>query len=291
MAKEVIKMRKLITSFILILSFAVTVLAVDPGVPDTIAYQQRVYVPFNQGNWSTAFVEVYFVTDDSVSDVTVPTAWHSSDNLIYADSIIWGDLMLQWDDYWSSINRDTSIIHILGFSDLGGADNPPLYTNLSRLTAFTIRLKISPNATPQIVTLDTTRDRRMGSANFGPFNGGNSFTPIIIPGSLYYGITTGVEQSEILPSEYLLAQNYPNPFNPITQISFDIPTAGNVNIEVYNLLGQKINTLVSGYKDVGHYTVTWNATDESGQPVPSGVYFYRLTTNNHSETKRMMLLK
>jgi hypothetical protein len=284
-------MRKLLISFAIILLFAAAVMAADPGLPDTVIYQRGVYVPFNQGNWSTAFVQVYFVTDDSVSDITMPTAWHSSDNQIYADSIIWGDLMMQWDDYWSSINRDTSIIHILGFSDLGGADNPVLFTNLERITAFTIRFKISPTAVPQIVTLDTTRDRRMGSANFGTFGGSNSFTPTIATGSLYYGTTSGTEISEVLPSEYLLSQNYPNPFNPITRISFDIPSAGNVNIDVYNLLGQKVNTLVSGYKDVGHYTVTWNATDEAGQPVPSGVYFYRLTTENHSETKRMMLLK
>jgi hypothetical protein len=284
-------MSKMITSFLLILSFAVTVLALDPGVPDTVVYQQGVYVPLNQGNWSTAFVEVYFVTDDSIGNLVIPTTWHSADHQIYADSIIWGNLMSQWDEQWYSINTDTSIIHLLGFADIGGEDNPYIFTNLLRFTALTIRFKISPSAIPQIVTIDTTYDRLMGRASFGPINGDPEYIPIVVGGSLYYGITSGMESSGVLPSEYLLAQNYPNPFNPITQISFDVPTAGNVNIDVYNLLGQKINTLVSGYKDVGHYSVTWNATDEVGQPVPSGVYFYRLTTNNHSETKRMMLLK
>jgi hypothetical protein len=285
-------MRSAIISSLIVLLFAVSVFAIDPGVPDTIVYQERVYAPLNQGNWSTAMVDVYFITDDSVSDVTVPTTWRSTDNQIYADSIIWGSFMMQWDDYWSSINRDTSIIHILGFSDLGGADNPPLYTNFDRLAAFTIRFRISPTAAPQIVTLDTTRDRRMGSANFGPFNGGNSYTPIIIPGSLYYGISTGIESSDNpVPTGYLLEQNYPNPFNPITQISFVVPVAGEINVEVYNLLGQKIRTLLSEYKETGRYSVAWNGMNESGQQVPSGVYFYRLTTKDHSETKRMMLLK
>jgi hypothetical protein len=284
-------MRKLQISFIMILLIVSAVMAADPGIPDTIAFQRGVYVPLNQGNWSTAFVNVYFITDDSVADITVPTAWHSSDHQIYADSIIWGDLLSQWDDHWSSINTDTSIIHILGFSDLGGADNPILFTSMERLTAFTIRFKISPTAVPQIVTIDTTRDRRMGSVNFGTYGGSNSFTPTISTGSLYYGTTSDIESSDLLPSEYLLEQNYPNPFNPITQISFGVTTAGNVNIAVYNLLGQKIKTLVSEFKDAGKYNVTWNATDDGGQPVPSGVYFYRLTTDNRSETKRMMFLK
>jgi hypothetical protein len=284
-------MRTLQISFAMILLIAAVALASDPGIPDTIAFQQGVYVPLNQGNWSTAYVEVYFVTDDSVGNLAIPTKWRSTDHQVYADSIIWGNLMSQWDEQWFSINTDTSIIHLLGFADIGGEDNPYIFTNSQRLTAMTIRFKISPSATPQIVSIDTTRDRRLGSVSFGPINGDPEYIPKIIPGSLYYGITSGVESSDGLPSEYLLEQNYPNPFNPITQISFDMPSAGNVNIEVYNLLGQKINTLVSGYKDVGHYTVTWNATDESGQPVPSGVYFYRLTTDNRSETKRMMLLK
>lgn len=285
-------MRRLTISFMMVLLLAIPVLAVDPGVPDTIAYQQHVYIPYNPGNGMIGYVSVYLITDDSVADVTIPTAWRSVDGLIYADSIIWGDLFLQWDDCWSSINRDTSIIHILGFSDLGGEDNPPLFTNLQRLTAFTIRFRISPTAEPQIVTIDTTRDRRMGSANFGPVNGGSSFTPIVVPGSLYYGIQTGIESAEnSLPTGYMLEQNFPNPFNPTTQIGFEVPSATVVNVDVYNILGQKIKTLVSEYKEVGRYSVSWNGVSESGQLVPSGVYFYRLTTKDHSETRRMMLLK
>lgn len=285
-------MRRLTISFMMVSLLAIPVLAVDPGVPDTIAYQQRVYIPYNPGNGMIGYVSVYLITDDSVADVTIPTAWRSVDGLIYADSIIWGDPFLQWDDHWSSINRDTSIIHILGFSDLGGEDNPPLFTNLQRLTAFTIRFRISPSAEPQIVTIDTTRDRRMGSANFGPVNGGSSFTPIVVPGSLYYGIQADIESNnELLPMGYMLEQNFPNPFNPTTQIGFEVPSATVVNVDVYNILGQKIKTLVSGYKDAGKYSVSWDGTNESGQAVPSGVYFYRLTTSDHSETRRMMLLK
>jgi hypothetical protein len=284
-------MKNLLTILTMIVLMAVSLMASDPGIPDTVAYQQRVYVPYNQGNWSTAYVEVYIITDDSVADLTIPTNWHSSDNLIYADSIIWSGLLMQWDEYWSSINVDTSIIHILGFSDLGGADNPPLFTNLQRMVAFTIRFRISPGAAPQIVTLDTTRDRRMGSVNFGPVNGGNSFTPQIVTGSLYYGISTDIQSQNVIPSEYGLAQNYPNPFNPITQIDYVIPAAGQINLDVYNLLGQKIKTLVSEYKSAGQYSVSWNATDESGRSVPSGVYFYRLTSKDFADTKRMMLLK
>ncbi|NLI15741.1 MAG: T9SS type A sorting domain-containing protein [candidate division Zixibacteria bacterium] len=285
-------MKKMLIGFLAVMLSAIPALADDPGIPDTIAYQQRVYIPYNPGSGMIGYLSVYLVTDDSVADITIPTTWRSTDGLIYADSVIWDNFFLQWDDCWSRINRDTSIIHILGFYDLGGEDNPPLFTNLQRITAFTIRFRIDPMAEPQIVTVDTTYDRRMGSANFGRLDGSDSFTPIVVPGSLYYGIQADIgESGRQLPTEFVLEQNYPNPFNPVTQISFELPSAGLITIEVYNILGQSIKTLISEYKNAGRYSIIWDGTNEAGQAVLSGVYFYRLTTKEQSITKRMMLLK
>ncbi|MBD3234769.1 MAG: T9SS type A sorting domain-containing protein [candidate division Zixibacteria bacterium] len=92
--------------------------------------------------------------------------------------------------------------------------------------------------------------------------------------------------SEIIPVEYGLNNSYPNPFNASTTISFELPEAGNVNLEVYNLMGQKVATLVNGHKDAGIHNVTWDASQQS-----SGVYFYRLSAGEKVFTKRMTLLK
>ncbi|MCK4461399.1 MAG: T9SS type A sorting domain-containing protein, partial [candidate division Zixibacteria bacterium] len=86
-------------------------------------------------------------------------------------------------------------------------------------------------------------------------------------------------------------QNYPNPFNPSTTISFNLPNAGQVQLSIFNVLGQKVTTLVDGQYTAGTHEVTWNGTDESGSAVGSGIYFYRITTSDFDQTKKMILMK
>jgi len=89
----------------------------------------------------------------------------------------------------------------------------------------------------------------------------------------------------------MLHQNYPNPFNPTTTINFDMPVAGHANLSIYNVKGQLVKTLVNDNQPVGRRTFTWNGTDKDNRPVSSGLYFYRLTANGSTETKKMMLIK
>lgn len=117
-----------------------------------------------------------------------------------------------------------------------------------------------------------------------------------VPGpelSLSVGVHTSVEEIEALslPDSYSLDQNYPNPFNPETRIEFSLKRAGHVELTVYNILGESIRTLVSEYLPAGYKATTWDGNDNSGQPVSSGVYLYRLTTDEYAATKKMMLVK
>ena len=89
----------------------------------------------------------------------------------------------------------------------------------------------------------------------------------------------------------LEAQNYPNPFNPSTSILFTLPTAGHVNVSVFNLLGQKVQTLYDGALSAGDHTVVWNGTDGNGNTSASGVYFYRIEAGEYQVTKKMVLTK
>ncbi|MDD3563595.1 MAG: T9SS type A sorting domain-containing protein, partial [Candidatus Cloacimonetes bacterium] len=89
----------------------------------------------------------------------------------------------------------------------------------------------------------------------------------------------------------MLNQNYPNPFNPETSISFDMPANGNAKLEIYNVKGQLVKSLFDGTATFGRTSLVWNSTDNSGQTVTSGIYFYRLSTDHHSETRKMMLMK
>jgi hypothetical protein len=85
--------------------------------------------------------------------------------------------------------------------------------------------------------------------------------------------------------------NYPNPFNPTTEISFNLPVMTNVRLDVYNIMGQKVTTLVDGPMQPGPHSVTWNGMSDSGESVASGMYFYRLEAGNYSESRKMLLLK
>jgi len=97
---------------------------------------------------------------------------------------------------------------------------------------------------------------------------------------------TGIEEITQIPKEFVLYQNYPNPFNPSTTIKFTISKTEYVNLTVYNLLGQKVKTLVSEEKNRGSYEVMFNALE-----LPSGIYFYRIQAGNFVKTKKMMLVK
>ncbi|MEW6411715.1 MAG: T9SS type A sorting domain-containing protein [Candidatus Zixiibacteriota bacterium] len=99
------------------------------------------------------------------------------------------------------------------------------------------------------------------------------------------------EVSSALPNQFGLSQNFPNPFNPTTSIRFALPQACHVELVVYNMLGQKVRTLVDQRMDAGHQLVEWDGRDGGGQQVASGVYFYRLNAADFSQTKKMMLLK
>ncbi|HER00135.1 MAG TPA: T9SS type A sorting domain-containing protein [candidate division Zixibacteria bacterium] len=97
--------------------------------------------------------------------------------------------------------------------------------------------------------------------------------------------------SPTVPDEYSLSQNYPNPFNPNTVISFELPTACNVELSVFNLLGQRVASLVNGYHDAGIYESEWDGTDDDGNRVSSGIYLYRIKAGNFVQTKKMLLAK
>jgi len=94
-----------------------------------------------------------------------------------------------------------------------------------------------------------------------------------------------------IPKTYQLSQNYPNPFNPQTTIKYDLPDPGNVNIAVYNILGQKVKTLADEYQEAGYKQVSWDGKDDGGREVASGIYFYKIKTIGFEKTKKMVLLK
>jgi len=99
------------------------------------------------------------------------------------------------------------------------------------------------------------------------------------------------EITDNIPTRYSLSQNYPNPFNPLTRIEYGLPEQSHATIEVFNVLGQRVRTLVSAIQPAGRHRVVWDGKDDQGRDVGSGIYFYRLQAGEFSESKKMVILK
>ena len=93
-----------------------------------------------------------------------------------------------------------------------------------------------------------------------------------------------------LPTDFALGQNYPNPFNPSTIIPYQLPVSAHVRLEVFNLLGQRLATLVDGVRSAGVHMAQWDATDAAGRAVGAGVYIYRLSSDDQTQSRRMVLV-
>jgi hypothetical protein len=156
------------------------------------------------------------------------------------------------------------------------------------------------------VNLNTNTFLLQGGSNYSNFIADAQGTPTVRvigssggiepPGSQFtlgLGFITDVEIAKPgIPSEYQLAQNYPNPFNPTTQINFDLPKQSAVTLEIYDMLGQKVRTLINGETmEPGYYNVSWNGTNQAGTTVSSGVYFYRIVADKFMSLKKMMFMK
>ncbi|HPN35795.1 MAG TPA: T9SS type A sorting domain-containing protein, partial [bacterium] len=103
---------------------------------------------------------------------------------------------------------------------------------------------------------------------------------------------TAVERTgNWIPTEFSIAQNYPNPFNPSTVIAYNLAKPAEVKLMVYNLLGNRVATLVNSRQTAGSYKVTWNAMDDWGRPVSAGIYFYRIEAGENVKMLKMMLIK
>ena len=109
-------------------------------------------------------------------------------------------------------------------------------------------------------------------------------------GTGYFTLPLAALRGSVLPARFALGPNYPNPFNPSTIIPYQLAASSQVRLEVFNLLGQRIATLVDEVRPAGFHTATWHAVDGSGRAVAAGVYIYRMTVGEQRQTGRMVLI-
>jgi hypothetical protein len=111
--------------------------------------------------------------------------------------------------------------------------------------------------------------------------------------SLAYDIVTSVAETEgsNLPKSFGLQQNYPNPFNPETTIKYQLPITAKVTLQIFNLQGRQVVTLINREQAAGVYSLKWDGKDKAGISVSSGIYFYRLQAKNFVQVKKLVLVR
>ena len=105
------------------------------------------------------------------------------------------------------------------------------------------------------------------------------------------GVEVAIDESGLTPFEFALHQNYPNPFNPETNIQFDVAENSDINVSIFNIMGQKVATLVNGNMDAGIYHIKWNGLSDKGIALPSGMYFYKMKSPEYQSVKKLVLVK
>ena len=109
--------------------------------------------------------------------------------------------------------------------------------------------------------------------------------------TLSFEVVLNVNEENLIPDVFALHQNYPNPFNPTTQIRYDLPEDALVSINIYDLMGRSIKSLVNSNQSAGYRSIQWNATNNLGEPVSAGMYIYMIQAGKFRQTKKMVLLK
>jgi len=184
---------------------------------------------------------------------------------------------------FSPVGGDSLEIHAIFYK----SSSPIAYTMIflggtSSYTQFTAPMTYITSDVPDDAYIELSIFSSGSNANVGSTFKVDDFT---------FGGATGVQESSISPAIFALAQNYPNPFNPSTNITYQIPTDGMVRLEIYNILGKTLATLVNEEKPAGKFAVTFD-----GSQFTSGIYFYRIDViarggKAYSQTNKMILMK
>ncbi|MCH7887032.1 MAG: T9SS type A sorting domain-containing protein [Candidatus Marinimicrobia bacterium] len=249
------------------------------------------------------FVGSVLAHSDSAYSYVAPTLWdgvstgfmvsaHTADPLVFEDSNV--EFGTSTDDLapappsglaGSVINTDVNLTWLLGDPDDKTFKENNVYRGTTSNTADMTQLASTSaneytDATAEIGVdyyyAVTSVDHAGNESDF------SNVAPVTI---------TGIGDETSLPTEFALRQNYPNPFNPSTTISYSLPTASDVKIVVYNLLGNEIATLVNGQQAAGYHNVEWNGRSDSGKLVSTGIYFYRINADDFTAIRKMILMK
>lgn len=268
-------------------------------------YEAPLWQYTNGSTDSTFEVEVWVKTNITLNASSV--TFEPMRNLFRIDSLVWGDTMQAaissrgmiaqlFIENDKTVDSDIRTYVTAGFIPLLPPYGPGIRPTTDFVKYATIFLTFKYDSLLVIQTDSIpfwVDSADIGTLDWVYTNGdGTSVFP------LFATDTVGLKYSKVfdirpglVPDVFELKQNYPNPFNPDTKIEFAVPSKTRVNLTVYNIMGQKVRTLVDEELDVGWKSVSWDGRDDSGNPVASGLYLYKVIADDFVDSKKMMMLK
>ena len=187
----------------------------------------------------------------------------------------------------ASIDAENNRV-IIGMLTMVTQERPDLTPGAG--TVANLHFRLDPGVeTVEIKPIETQNPNHSLAYYYNDYSTGRPIVKVIRPELSFAPVSLNDGRS--IPTEYALDQNWPNPFNPATTLKYSLPKAGEVTLNVFNILGQQVTTLVNGFQEAGTYEVIWNGTDDAGDNVASGIYFYRVKVNDFTQTKKMLMVK
>jgi hypothetical protein len=255
---------------------------VTDGQAHNGAYSLKMTAPVGRADGECVFIsETIPIPANSKGKKYMLSVWMMTDNII-PDSVFNAECALGFTWTWhSKMFEDNG-----GWNEVQGADfRFALKDEETGWTQYNALMEVPDDAVEAVSLRSRSWHKWTGDSWWDDFE----MVEVL-------SVVTSVDEDDPvveggIPVDYALHQNYPNPFNPSTTITYAVPTAGMIGLDIYNVLGQKVRTLLHEVRPAGTWQTVWNGMDDTGKLVPSGIYFYRLSSSDVSITKKMMLLK
>ena len=251
---------------------------VDSQAIDDIKTSGEIYRLWTSGNMGNE----YFLVDNRQKtsyDTYLPGSglliWHIDDSQS-TNNNEWYPGLDSTNHYLVALEQADGLYELEHNNDLG--DNSDVFPGSFNATSF--------NA----VSAATSNSYTNGPSFVAVENISSSASTMYADLKVAFGASVN-NNDQPLPTTIQLSQNYPNPFNPTTNIDYSTSTGGMAKVEIYNLLGQKVETLLDSYVNSGNGTVNWDGSDEFGNEAASGIYFYKLELGNQKKVKKMVLMR